>query len=78
MRSLREDGWRIVGEGRTTIDEVMRNTKDEEAVAAGFNAGDAAVAAARGLANQQSPAGGSSTAHDVIREAASGGTGGGA
>jgi general secretion pathway protein E/type IV pilus assembly protein PilB len=31
MRSLREDGWRIVGEGRTTIDEVMRNTKDEEA-----------------------------------------------
>jgi type II secretory ATPase GspE/PulE/Tfp pilus assembly ATPase PilB-like protein len=47
MRSLREDGWRIVGEGRTTIDEVMRNTKDEEAVAAGFNAGDAAVAASR-------------------------------
>jgi type II secretory ATPase GspE/PulE/Tfp pilus assembly ATPase PilB-like protein len=31
MRSLREDGWRIVQEGRTTIDEVMRNTKDEEA-----------------------------------------------
>jgi type II secretory ATPase GspE/PulE/Tfp pilus assembly ATPase PilB-like protein len=47
MRSLREDGWRIVGEGRTTIDEVMRNTKDEEAVAAGFSAGDAAVAASR-------------------------------
>ncbi|MFI5381800.1 MAG: GspE/PulE family protein [Tepidisphaerales bacterium] len=32
MRSLREDGWRIVRDGRTTIDEVMRNTKDEEAV----------------------------------------------
>jgi general secretion pathway protein E len=32
MRSLREDGWRIVHEGRTTIDEVMRNTKDEEAL----------------------------------------------
>jgi general secretion pathway protein E/type IV pilus assembly protein PilB len=31
MRSLRDDGWRIVQEGRTTIDEVMRNTKDEEA-----------------------------------------------
>jgi len=31
MRSLREDGWRIVREGRTTVDEVIRNTKDEEA-----------------------------------------------
>ena len=31
MRSLREDGWRIVRDGRTTIDEVIRNTKDEEA-----------------------------------------------
>jgi general secretion pathway protein E/type IV pilus assembly protein PilB len=39
MRSLREDGWRIVAEGRTTIDEVIRNTKDEEAVAAGFGSG---------------------------------------
>jgi hypothetical protein len=42
MRSLREDGWRIVGEGRTTIEEVMRNTKDEEAVAKGFT--DAEIA----------------------------------
>ena len=33
MKSLREDGWRIVAEGRTTIEEVMRNTKDEEAAA---------------------------------------------
>jgi general secretion pathway protein E/type IV pilus assembly protein PilB len=33
MRSLREDGWRIVAEGRTTVDEVIRNTKDEESVA---------------------------------------------
>ncbi|MGA2497321.1 MAG: GspE/PulE family protein [Tepidisphaeraceae bacterium] len=32
MRSLREDGWRIVRDGRTTIDEVIRNTKDEDAV----------------------------------------------
>ena len=36
MRSLRDDGWRIVAEGRTTIDEVMRNTKDEEATMMGF------------------------------------------
>ena len=36
MRSLREDGWRIVREGRTTIEEVMWNTKDEEAGATGF------------------------------------------
>jgi general secretion pathway protein E/type IV pilus assembly protein PilB len=31
MRSLREDGWRLVREGVTTIDEIRRNTKDEEA-----------------------------------------------
>ena len=31
MRSLREDGWRIVHEGRTTVEEVISNTKDEEA-----------------------------------------------
>jgi type II secretion system protein E len=30
MISLRTDGWRIVRDGRTTVDEVMRNTKDEE------------------------------------------------
>lgn len=30
MTSLREDGWRIVRDGRTTVDEVIRNTKDEE------------------------------------------------
>jgi general secretion pathway protein E len=36
MRSLREDGWRVVAEGRTTVDEVMRNTKDEEAGARAF------------------------------------------
>jgi hypothetical protein len=29
MRNLREDGWRLVAEGRTTIEEVFRNTKDE-------------------------------------------------
>ncbi len=30
MRSLREDGWRLIREGKTTVEEVMRNTKDEE------------------------------------------------
>jgi hypothetical protein len=29
MKNLREDGWRLVSEGRTTIEEVFRNTKDE-------------------------------------------------
>jgi len=29
MRTLREDGWRHVREGRTTIEEVLRETKDE-------------------------------------------------
>jgi type II secretory ATPase GspE/PulE/Tfp pilus assembly ATPase PilB-like protein len=29
MRSLREDGWRHVREGNTTIEEVLRVTKDE-------------------------------------------------
>ncbi len=30
MNSLRGDGWRLVREGRTTIDEVVRVTKDEQ------------------------------------------------
>jgi len=29
MKSLREDGWRIVREGLTTVEEVIRVTKDE-------------------------------------------------
>ena len=29
MNSLRGDGWRLVGEGRTTIEEVIRVTKNE-------------------------------------------------
>jgi len=36
MQSLREDGWRIVAEGRTTIEEVIRNTKDEEVAAIAY------------------------------------------
>lgn len=31
MESLRGDGWRLVREGRTTIEEVVRVTKDEQA-----------------------------------------------
>ncbi|HUB25396.1 MAG TPA: GspE/PulE family protein [Tepidisphaeraceae bacterium] len=30
MSSLRSDGWRLVGEGKTTPEEVVRLTKDEE------------------------------------------------
>jgi len=29
MRDLRQDGWRLVREGRTTVSEVLRVTKDE-------------------------------------------------
>ena len=35
MSSLREDGWRIVRDGRTTVEEVFRNTKDETVAAGG-------------------------------------------
>ncbi len=34
MKSLREDGWRLVRAGRTTIGEVVSNTKDETAMLA--------------------------------------------
>jgi general secretion pathway protein E/type IV pilus assembly protein PilB len=30
MNSLRGDGWRLVREGRTTVEEVLRNTKNEK------------------------------------------------
>jgi len=30
MKSLRQDGWRLVAEGRTTVEEVIRMTKDED------------------------------------------------
>ncbi len=29
LRTLSEDGWRVVGEGETTVEEVLRVTKDE-------------------------------------------------
>ncbi|WP_428937143.1 GspE/PulE family protein [Fontivita pretiosa] len=47
MRSLREDGWRVVREGRTTVEEVMRNTKDEQAEQGFWGAEAAAVAEVR-------------------------------
>ena len=31
MRALAEDGWRVLGEGATTVEEVLRVTKDERA-----------------------------------------------
>jgi type II secretion system protein E len=39
MRCLREDGWRLVQEGKTTLAEVLRVTKDERAN--GFGGGAA-------------------------------------
>jgi type II secretion system protein E len=43
MNSLRSDGWRLVREGRTTIEEVVRSTKDEQySVAADVHHGGAA------------------------------------
>ncbi|MEL7087085.1 MAG: GspE/PulE family protein [Planctomycetota bacterium] len=32
MKSLREDGWRLIRDGRTTLEEVLRVTKDERGV----------------------------------------------
>ncbi|HYE19580.1 MAG TPA: GspE/PulE family protein [Tepidisphaeraceae bacterium] len=55
MRSLREDGWRIIRDGRTTVDEVMRNTKDEEADSR-FD--DAAMSAAAEASTGHAAAGG--------------------
>jgi type II secretory ATPase GspE/PulE/Tfp pilus assembly ATPase PilB-like protein len=31
MQTLTEDGWRVVREGATTVDEVLRVSKDEGA-----------------------------------------------
>jgi type II secretory ATPase GspE/PulE/Tfp pilus assembly ATPase PilB-like protein len=47
MRSLREDGWRVVREGRTTVEEVIRNTKDEQSEQGIYGAEAAAVAEVR-------------------------------
>jgi general secretion pathway protein E len=34
MKSLRQDGWRLIREGKSTPEEVLRLTKDEEATGA--------------------------------------------
>jgi general secretion pathway protein E/type IV pilus assembly protein PilB len=41
MQSLRQDGWRLIQQGRTTLEELMRVTKDERGtgVAVGDTAG---------------------------------------
>ena len=39
MKSLREDGWRLVREGKTTLEEVLRVTKDERFHVNGVAAG---------------------------------------
>ena len=43
MHSLREDGWRLVREGKTTIDEVVSNTMEEQAAFAVLEASGAIV-----------------------------------
>jgi general secretion pathway protein E len=35
MKSLREDGWRLMRTGRTTLEEILRVTKDERALGNG-------------------------------------------
>jgi type II secretion system protein E len=50
MRSLREDGWRLVREGVTTVDEVLQNTKDEAASVGDYTAQDAATRAGEAAA----------------------------
>jgi general secretion pathway protein E len=42
MKSLREDGWRLVRSGRTTLEEVLRVTKDERFNENGRGGSDAA------------------------------------
>ena len=48
MASLRDDGWRLIGEGRTTPEEVLRMTKDEN-LAVGSDVVTAARAEAAAL-----------------------------
>ena len=48
MASLRHDGWRIIAEGRTTPEEVLRATK-EESTAWEARADDVELAAAGGV-----------------------------
>ena len=40
---LREDGWRLIREGKTTPEEVLRMTKDEDLVIGATTAHDSAL-----------------------------------
>ena len=42
MRSLSDDGWRLIGKGVTTPEEVMRVTKDQT-IGAGLKHGQGEV-----------------------------------
>ena len=48
MRSLREDGWRLIGTGRTTIEEVLRATKEDRFNGNGNGNGKTAEESAKG------------------------------
>ena len=52
MRSLREDGWRLVTEGRTTVEEVLRVTKDERFNGNGHAADEAEAGSASAAAQE--------------------------
>ncbi len=54
MKGLREDGWRLVLDGRTTIEEVLRVTKDERLNNNG-HAGRTGFKSGRDDANSSSP-----------------------
>jgi type II secretory ATPase GspE/PulE/Tfp pilus assembly ATPase PilB-like protein len=46
MRTLAEDGWRLVGLGVTTPEEVLRVTKDQSLSSGGDESAEPIVAAA--------------------------------
>ena len=52
MRSLRLDGWRLVREGRTTVEEVLRVTKDEHVNVSLEAPSEGAAAAENGAATR--------------------------
>jgi len=55
MRSLREDGWRLVRAGRTTVEEVLRATKDERFSGYGDDLGNGAAPADNAAKPSQEP-----------------------
>ena len=56
MNSLRADGWRLVREGRTTVEEVMRVTKEEHGGADPVPSWEAEAGAGAGAAGAAHPA----------------------